>query len=382
MPLKSPCMPLHAPEKHNKHQLRGSMQVEHQLGGKLRKVLQRSCEGKAGQVRGIVIHSYFEPSQKGAEWLHVCTVSQKFALRQGLVAARAEAAQKLAASKEQQQEQGQIINPVRSMSMPLIALTLRVCLYAQPSAYLSSYALTLATPVLLAAAVTAVHDPSPAVAVYGMHMLHHLATEGYMSVPASYQACHDPLQQLLALLSDPLSELLFGICSRLVVGCDASAWHVAAPTAVALVLAIEASAELPVARTCGSPNSCRTGAGGDQVTVCGSHPCMACGVWHLAAPTAWFVAATPVWHVVCGTWQPPLCGVWRPPVCDTRHSLPQLLHWCWQWRYGMSGPYWVALHMTAPTAVALVLAIEALVKCLNASLKDICVRGAVHQMCA
>jgi hypothetical protein len=35
-----------------------------------------------------------------------------------------------------------------------------------------------ATPILLAAAVTTVHDPSPAVAVHGMLILHHLATEG------------------------------------------------------------------------------------------------------------------------------------------------------------------------------------------------------------
>eukprot|EP00983_Pelagomonas_calceolata_P031894 1001555-Pelagomonas_calceolata.AAC.1 len=31
----TPLKPLHAPERHNKRQFRGSMQVEHQLGGKL-----------------------------------------------------------------------------------------------------------------------------------------------------------------------------------------------------------------------------------------------------------------------------------------------------------------------------------------------------------
>lgn len=37
------------------------------------------------------------------------------------------------------------------------------------------------------------------------------------------------------------SELLLGIASRMVVGCDESVWHAAAPAAVALVLAVEVS---------------------------------------------------------------------------------------------------------------------------------------------
>jgi hypothetical protein len=39
------------------------------------------------------------------------------------------------------------------------------------------------------------------------------------------------------------SELLLGIAPKMVVGCDESAWHAAAPAAVALVLAIEVSAQ-------------------------------------------------------------------------------------------------------------------------------------------
>ena len=42
-----------------------------------------------------------------------------------------------------------------------------------PLAYLHS-----STPILLAAGVTIVHDPSPPVAVHGMHILNHLAIEG------------------------------------------------------------------------------------------------------------------------------------------------------------------------------------------------------------